>query len=217
VSDIFHEVDEEVRREQLQKLWDRYGHFFIAACVLLVVAVGAWRGYQWWEAKKAVEASSRFDAASQLSEQGKHAEAEAAYAQLAREGTKGYRDLAHLREAAELTSSDPKAAVAAYDGLAGDAASGQPLKDLAVVRAGLILVDTAPLGELTKRLESAAAAGAPFRHTARELLAVAALRAGDTAALKRWSDLITNDPETPADVRSRVEMLMTLANESGKG
>jgi len=44
VADIFQEVDEEVRREQLQKLWQRYGHFAIAGCILIVVAVGGWRG-----------------------------------------------------------------------------------------------------------------------------------------------------------------------------
>ena len=37
VSDIFHEVDEEVRREQLKKLWDRYGIYLIALAVLVVV------------------------------------------------------------------------------------------------------------------------------------------------------------------------------------
>src|SRR5205814_1138200 len=55
VSDIFHEVDEEVRREQLKKLWDRYGNYVAAAAVLLVLAVAAWRAYMWWEAKKAAE------------------------------------------------------------------------------------------------------------------------------------------------------------------
>ena len=216
MSDIFQEVDEEVRRERLQKLWDQYGHYFIAACVLVVMAVGGWRGYQWWEAKKSAEASVKFDIAAQLSEQGKTAEAEAAFAQLAREGTTGYRNLARLREAAVLSERDPKAAVAAYDAIAKDSASGQPLQDLAVVRAGLILVDTAPLAELTQRLEPAAGAGAPFRHTARELLALAALRAGDADAVRRWSNLVINDPETPADVRVRAEMLVTLATEAGK-
>ena len=46
VSDIFDEVDEEVRREQFKKLWDRYGTLFVALAVLIVVAVGGWRGYQ---------------------------------------------------------------------------------------------------------------------------------------------------------------------------
>jgi len=216
VSDIFQEVDEEVRRERLKKLWDNYGHFFIAACILIVLGVGAWRGYQWWETKKAVEASAKFDAASQLAEQGKPAEAEAAFAQLAREGAAGYRNLARLREAAVLADRDPKAAVAAYDAIARDSAVGQPLQDLAIVRAGLILVDTAPLSELTQRLEPAAGAGAPFRSTARELLALSALRAGDAAGVKRWTDLIINDQETRADLRARAEMLVTLATEGGK-
>ena len=90
------------------------------------------------------------------------------------------------------------------------------MKDLASVRAGVLLVDTAPLAEVARRLEPAAAAGRTFRHTARELLALGAYRNGDMAAVKRWSELISSDAETPADVRSRTEILATLAAESGK-
>jgi len=56
VSELFDEVDEEVRREQLKKLWDRYSIFIIAGAILIVAAVGGWRGYQYLEAKKAAEA-----------------------------------------------------------------------------------------------------------------------------------------------------------------
>src|SRR5580658_7140009 len=56
VSDIFQEVDEEVRREQLKKLWERYGTYIIAALILVIVAVGGWRGYEWWQAKRAAGA-----------------------------------------------------------------------------------------------------------------------------------------------------------------
>lgn len=217
MSDIFHEVDEEVRREQLKQLWAKYGHFVIAACVLIVLAVGAWRGYQWWEAKKAVEASAKFDAASQLAEQGKFPEAERAFADLAREGTASYRTLARLREAAMLAERDPKAAVDSFDSIARDSSVGQPLQDLATIRAGMILVDTAPFSEMTQRLEPAAGVGAPFRNSARELLALSALRANDAAAVKRWTDLIINDVEARPDMKARAEMLATLATESGKG
>ena len=43
LTDIFHEVDEEVRRERLQKLWERYSIYIIALAVLIVAGVGAWR------------------------------------------------------------------------------------------------------------------------------------------------------------------------------
>ena len=82
-ADIFHEVDEEVRREQFQKLWDRYGYVLIAAAVVLVRGVGGWRGYQWWQAKQAAEAGAAYDAATELVEQGKPTEAEAAFDKVA--------------------------------------------------------------------------------------------------------------------------------------
>ena len=111
VADIFQEVDEEVRREQLKKLWERYGNFSSRRCVLVVVGVGGWRGYEWWEAKKAAQAGVAFEQAVTLAEAGKHQEAEAAFAKLATDGTAGYRVLARLREAAELAQTDSKAAV----------------------------------------------------------------------------------------------------------
>jgi hypothetical protein len=64
---------------------------------------------------------------------------------------------------------------------------------------------------MEKRLESVAAAGRPFRHTARELLALSAFRAGDKGALQRWSDLIASDAESPAQMRARVEAILLLA------
>ena len=63
MSELFDEVDEEVRREQLKKLWDEYSLYFIALMVLVVAAVGGWRGYQYLEAKKAAEAGAAFDKA----------------------------------------------------------------------------------------------------------------------------------------------------------
>jgi len=82
VSELFDEVDEEVRREQFKKLWDKYSIYFIALMVLIVAAVGGWRGYQYFEAKKAAEAGAAFEKAVELSEQGKHAEAETAFAEM---------------------------------------------------------------------------------------------------------------------------------------
>jgi hypothetical protein len=217
VSDIFQEVDEEVRRERLEQLWKRYGNHIIAALFVVVAAVGGWRGYTYWQERKAAEAGAAFEAASALADEGKHAEAQAAFAKLATEGTAGYRVLARFREASQLSLSDPKAAVAAYEALAADNSLGQPLQDLATVRAGLLLVDTAPYDELRTRLEPLAAADRPFRHTARELLALGAWHAGDSAAARRWIDMVVSDPETPTGIRSRVDVLSALIGGNDKG
>jgi hypothetical protein len=217
VADIFQEVDEEVRREQLQKLWQRYGNLIIAACVLIVVAVGAWRGYEWWQTKKAGESGAAFENAVTLAEAGKHQEAEAAFAKLAADGTAGYRALARLREAAELAQTDRPAAVKAYDEIAADGSAGSVIQQLAAVRAGILLVDTAPYSDMRQRLESLTAADKTFRHTARELLALSAWKTGDMTAAKQWADMITTDPQSPEASRSRAQVLSELIAAGGKG
>jgi len=217
VADIFQEVDEEVRREQLKKLWQRYGHYAIAACVLIVAGVAAWRGYDWWETKKAVEAGAAFEQAVTLAEAGKHQEAEAAFAKLATDASGGYRLLARLREAAEFARTDSKAAIAAYDAIAADKSARQVIQDLAAVRAGFLLVDTAPYSDLRARLEPLTAPERAFRHSARELLALSAWKAGDTGAARQWADTIMSDRQTPAGTRSRIEVLSELIAAGGKG
>lgn len=214
---IFQEVDEEVRRERLQKLWGRYGHYFVALAILIVAGIGAWRGYDWWLAKKSAEAGAAFEVAAALSEQGKHAEAEAAFAKIAADAPAGYRVLARLREAAELAARDPKAAIANYDALAAESGSGRLFQDFAAMRAGYLLVDSAPYTEMQRRLEPLAAADRPFRYSARELLAVSAWRNHDFTAVRRWSDLIVSDAQTPTTIRTRIETLMALIPPSGKG
>jgi hypothetical protein len=216
VSDIFQEVDEEVRREQLKKLWDRYGGYAVAAAILVVAAVGGWRGYSWWEAKKAAESGAAFESAVTLAEAGKHSEAEAAFGKIASDGTTGYRNLARMREAAVLAQTDAKAALAVYDKIASDSSVGPILRDLAALRAGAILIDTGAFAEARARLEPLTGNDRTFRHTARELLVVAAWRAGDMAAAKRWIDMVMTDLQTPPATRSRVEMLVALGAPASK-
>jgi hypothetical protein len=217
VTDIFQEVDEEVRREQLKKLWERYGTYFIAACIVIVIGVGAWRGYEWWQAKQAAQSGAAFEQAVKLAESGKHQEAAAAFTKLSADGTPGYRMLARLREAAELATTDRKTAVAAYDAIAADNRAGQVVRDLAAVRAGYLLVDTAPYSEILQRLEPATAADRAFRHSAREILALSAWKTGDMSAARRWTEMIMGDPQTPPGPRSRAEMLSELIAASAKG
>jgi len=217
VTDIFQEVDEEVRREQLKKLWERYGGYIIAACVLVVIGVGAWRGYEWWQAKQAAQSGAAFEQAVTLAEAGKHQEAAAAFAKLASDGTPGYRVLARLRQAAELAATDRKSAVADYDAIATDNRVGQVVQDLAAVRGSFLLVDSAPYSEILQRLEPLTAPDRAFRHSAREILALSAWKAGDMAAAHRWTEMIMSDPQTPPGPRSRAEMLSELLAASAKG
>jgi hypothetical protein len=216
VSDIFTEVDEDVRREELAKLWKHYGNLIVGAVFLVVAGVGGWNAYGYWIDRKAAEAGAAFDAAAALADAGKHSEAEAAFAKVAAEGTPGYRALAQLRQAGETAGRDAKEGVAAYDRVAGEM-TGQPVfSEMAAIRAAFLLVDTAKFDDMRHRLEPLAGPKAPFRHTARELLALSAWRNGDSAASREWMQAATDDPEAPAGLRQRMEVLAALLPEPGK-
>ncbi len=45
MSDIFREVDEDLRREQFKRLWDRFGTYVIGLAVLIVVVTAGYRGW----------------------------------------------------------------------------------------------------------------------------------------------------------------------------
>jgi hypothetical protein len=210
VSELFDEVDEDVRREQLKKLWDRYSIYIVGVAFLIVAAVGGWRGYQYLEAKKAAEAGTAFDKAAELSDQNKHSEAEAAFNNLATTAPSGYRLLARLRVAGEVAIRDPQAAVKLYDDIAADRSVSALDQELAKIRAAQLLVETSTYPNLLARIESATAPAATFRHTARELLALSAWHANDMTSARKWLDMIANDGETPAGLRSRAEALQAL-------
>jgi hypothetical protein len=214
-DDIFREVDEEVRREQLKRLWERYQVLIVAAIMLIVAGVGGWRVHEWYQGKRAELFGSQFENAISLSEAGKHEEAEAIFARIAREGTPSYQVLARVRQAAELAERDPPAAITLYRQIADDNNVDEILRDLAAVRAGALMIDAGQYNDVRKLVEPIIQHRHDLRHTARELLAIAAWKAGDWPLAKKWYAAILTDPEAPASSRMRVETLIALTAADG--
>jgi hypothetical protein len=210
MSDILREVDEELRRERYQKLWERYGIYLIGAALVLVVAVAGWRGWEWYQAREAAAAGARFETALTLDAAGKQSEAEEILAALAKNAPRGYRALARFRIAAELSKRDRSAGAAAYDALADDVSVESSFRDLARVRAALALVDTASASEIARRIDPLIAGNSAFKPSAREILALGRFRAGEREAARRLFVEIVADPETPPSLRSRAQLMLAL-------
>ncbi len=214
MTDIFHEIQEDLRRERLRKLWDRFGALIIAAVVLVIVAAGAWSGYRYWRTQQAIAAGAEFQQAVTLADAGKFAEAEAAFETIAKTGPEGYRAIAAFRAAGAAAARDPAAGVAAFDAIAANRSVEPLLRDMAQLRAGMILLDTADLGEVTKRVGDLAAGTGALRNSAREVLALAQLKAGDSAAAYKTATEITEDAGSAPGVRSRADLIRRITAEA---
>lgn len=205
---LFREVDEEVRRDKLTKIWDRFGNLILAGCIGIVVVVGGFKGWQYWQAQLAEKAGMAWYNAISLSAAGKTAEADAAFDEITKSGHKGYSVLAKLSQAARLgQDGNNEQAVRIYDGVAADTAVDQPLRNLARIRAAYLLVDTDGVSDLTSRLSGLDGSDSSWRHAVREILALAYVRESDFKAADEQLKLILADPATPAALRARTVLV----------
>lgn len=210
MADIFNEIDEELRRDRLRKLWERYGVLMIAAAVAVVVAVAGWTAWTHWRAEQARLQGDAFAAAVTLAGSDGQA-AEDALLALAKTASGGYPALAELRAAATLAERDEEAAaMKAFDGIAAKPATPALLAEVARIRAAYLALDVEDDKAIEARVSPLALAGKPFRHQAREILALSAWKAGDDASARRWLDAIEADAETPRDLLDRTAVLTAL-------
>jgi hypothetical protein len=216
MADIFNEIDEELRQEKLKKLWDRWGVLVLAAAVALVVAVAGWRVWDHMRQQRAAQEGDAYVAASELARTGDPKAAETALIELAKTSIGGYPALAGMRAAgARAQAGEIEPAIAAFDAIAADAATPLRLAEIARIRAAYLAVDVADRAAVETRAAPLAAAGRPYRAAAREILALAAWKAGDTAAVAARIAEIETDPETPRDLLDRISVLSALVKAQG--
>ena len=212
MSDIFREIDEELRRDNLLKLWRRYGRYVIGAVVVALAIAGgivAWRNHQL--AQRQAQ-SVRYEAGLALLHQGKDAEATKIFASVGDEGG-GYGRLA-IFEAADLAAKagDRKAAIADYDKIAASGDVDPELRDVATLLSVMNgFADSDPQAVID-RLKPLTDSGNAWRATALEVTAAARLKTGDKAAALEIYKKLSDDLAAPEGVRSRAaEMAAILA------
>ncbi|TWA68018.1 hypothetical protein FBZ82_106140 [Azospirillum brasilense] len=214
MSDIFREVDEDLRRDRMERVFKRYGGIMLAAALAVVAATGgtvAWRN--WQQSQKESETTALAAALSQAAQgPDKGVEALAAFAGKA---DPGMAALAQLNAAALLAREGKTAeAVAVYDKLSGTAGAAPVYRELAALLSVMHQLDSGDPAQLQARLQPLTADANPWRFSAREMSAVLAARAGDKDKARTLFQQLADDSQAPAGVRSRASDLATLYGKS---
>jgi hypothetical protein len=208
-EEFIREVDEELQREQLAKLWRRYGGLVVGLALLVVVGTAAKVGWDYWRQRAMAAEASRFSAAEQALAAAKPAEAADQFAALAAEGDTGYAALARLKEAEARTALEDRAGADKALAELGQAGTDDViLRELGVLLATARELDTADPAELARRLEPLAADEAPWRYRARELLAVVAIRAGDLDKARKLLEPLSREVGVPPTQQRRAQELL---------
>ena len=212
MTEIFREVDEELRRDNWQKLWQRYGKYGIAFVVLIVAAAALNVGWRDYQLRQQRSSSETFLAALELAKSDRIPEALSEFAVLKEDGAGGYAILAQFRQAAlRSENGDTDTAVEIYDRIAEDSSQDDLLRELATLYSVILQSELGDAAALIARLEAVAKDGRPWRYSAREAIAVLNMRLGETAKARDAFIALVDDLEAPRNLRARAaEMLRVL-------
>lgn len=211
MSDIFREVEEDVRRERFEKLWKAYGGYAMVAVGLLFAGIAGW---QFWQRHELAERQKISDAMLAAQRITNPQAAASAFADLAKGAPKGYAKVAQLSEAGAMFASGQRAeAIDLYKQIAKD--DSGVVGSVARLRAGWALAETASRSELAGLLKPLDQPGNAWRPNAREVMAYADYRAMDAkSALAKYSALAV-DPESPQGLRNRAQAMVAFLKNGG--
>lgn len=210
------EVDENLRRDQMEQFAKRYGKWLIAAVVLFLVAFGA---YLFWQKKQQEKATAQSEELMTIYNDIGTGKTEAAKKKLQPLETADsgvVRSLALLTEAAiALDANDRDTAMSKYRALSADKGIPDPYRNLALLRATALEFDKLKPEEVISRMEPLAKPGKPWFGSAGELTAMAYIKQGKTQEAGRLFAAISADKQVPDTIRSRaVQIAGTLGVEA---
>ena len=211
MSDIFREVEEDVRREKLEKFWKSYGDYVIAGAAVLILGIGAFELWQRYETSQREKTSAAYTAASQTTDP---AAAAKAFAELSAGNKNGYGLISKLQEANAMLAQGKAADAAALYRAVGDSDNG-PLGAVARLRAGWILSETAPRAELEKLLSPLQGKDSAWRQMADEILAYTDYRLGNAAIASSEFQALADDALAPDMLRDRARAFAAFLKGGG--
>jgi hypothetical protein len=213
VVDVFGEVDEQLRSEQIKRFYEKYLPGVLGAlAAALVLALGYW-GWTSYRTGLADKASAAYGRGVEFLSHGDAANAQKQFQAAADAGSASYRWLALQQEASmRLDQGKTAEAVALFDQSANTAPDPM-LADAARLKSALALIDTASYADVEKRLLPLTDAQRPFSASAREALAFAKLKAGDLKSARNDFQVLTLLPGATDDMRTRAQAAIAMIDD----
>jgi len=210
---LMREINEELREEQMHKLWKRYGSFIIGVAVSVVVIVAGYQGWRTYTTSVRMSESEILYNAEMAAKNGDTNAALSQLGNLGEDGKSGYKVLAQFQQAALLAKgSDSNAAAIIYQEITEDTSNDSGTRGLALVLGALQELKIAGNNrdELKKRLNTANSDNNPWRHSVREILALLEIESGNKENAKKIFAILGNDSQAPDGIRSRAQKILSV-------
>jgi hypothetical protein len=209
ISDTFvREVDENLRRDQLQDFFKKYGGWLAAAVILFLAASG---GFIWWKQYQVRRQQEQVEKLAQIYKDagtGNIGKLPQQLDELAKSGSTAVRAEAQfVRAALALQQSDSKTAISTYKAIANDNGLPAPYRNAALIRQTTLEFDQLKPQEVIARLQPLAKPGEPWFGTAGEMTALAMMKQGQGQQAGQLFAAIARDNGVPDAIRTRAAQI----------
>lgn len=210
------EVDEELRRERINRIVGRYGWAIVAGIVLILGAIG---GYMWWQNREQERAAAQGEALLETLtnlESGNRNAATPKINELVASRVDGYRVAGLFARAnAEAGAGNNAAAIATLKSIAGNEDFAEAYRHAALVRHTAMEFDRIQPQVVVQRLRPLARPGQPYFGSAGEMVAVAYLKMGQPNRAGPLFAQIGRDENVPPSIRTRaIQMAGSLGYDA---
>jgi len=210
VVDFINEVEEELRKDEYNRLLRRYGPFLLAVIVGIVAVAGFLEFQKYTKDQSARATSASYIDASDKAAAGDVDQSIAEFMAIADKAPAGYAGLSLVRAAAlKLEAGDSDEAVRLLDRAAATFETARH-KQLAQIKAAYILANDGAYSDVINRAGPLMEKDAPYEFLARELVGFAGLKSGDEALAREQFGYLESIPGVPATIKERAKQNLSL-------
>lgn len=210
MSDIFQEIDEDLRRDKAQALWARYQNWVYVAVAVVVLGTAGTTLWRIYDSRTKEQAGAAY--LSALSSTGQDAKAAVeVFAGIANQnGPTAFLARFEMARAA-IESGDKQAAFDMLAAMAADAKIDAPMQGVAALLASYLALDLNKGEQALGLVQPLLAEDNPYRLLAMEASGLAAVAAGDAAKAREiFTELepLAAAPDAPSQLRERVIIML---------
>jgi len=211
MSNLFNEIDEDLRQEKLKSLWARYRNAIFAAIIIIAIILISSESYKYWTKSKIEKSGIIF---SQLIEniEGNNIEgAETDIKELMLNGTNEYQNYAMILNADILVGQNQlNTAEDAYEDIIEN--SRGLLKEIAQLKLAYLKIDTSSYAEINDLLSNLLLEESLLYLFATEALAISAYKEDSYELGIKHAQKIIDSKRTTTGMYDRANMMLKVFN-----
>ncbi len=205
------EIDEELKNEKVKKIWDKYGLFIILFVVIAVFSAVSFESFKAWQDKRHQEMSDTFAYALNLQNQGRFAEAQEVLTSLKNANHGIYTDIAQMQLAnLALGQKQIDKAMEILEQIANNDEFNPQMKDIAILKLASYKLNNAPQEDIKALLSPLVNENSVWNNSAKELLAMLAIREKDFSEAKKLYTEISDSSEASDSLKTRAHDMINV-------